>query len=732
MSVYNFREGPSYTAATREEMFTAAMDMPMNFGATFWDQAKGGALESFGVGTAIRGAAIPPGETSQLGTMEQISRTAQTIMPGGAIAAIGGAIQRLTSEPSPVLSEDAYKSSPFFRKEVPWDASMTEDRAAALASWHDAKAVRQYFATKRPITAFIGNVAGQAVDPINYIPVVGPTVQAAAAARVGRVIGTAATASADAALNTAIAGIATAGQRAQFGDDVSWQATISEIATAALIGAAFGGIAGGLDARRASRVEAAARERLSTLQTTQEARIALNEGIDALAKGEDINLSPNATAGIDRVSARQAVALPVELPSAPLTAQNVGVQLNSQLSFQSIPDDIIAERVVPVRDLIRDGDQQTSPFILPDGRIVSTFGDHLDFVERLGETRIAEAQMKYGIVRFHYGDGADGRVLDFSVAEGQEMTPKQAAVVQRVANARSRGQLANTRIIMETYSPESGALVATKQVARIDELLPRAAIEPAEVSRDAFRFSTPVTERPEFQKWFEGSQAIDDSGSPIVLYHGGKSNIESFRPNDSGLIYMTSDPELASDYAVARSANGSVYPVYASVKNPLVVDRALDLTSQKMLVARAREEGRDGIILKNADDSITGMTQRGTSTVVIAFEPSQIKSRFNVGAFSRADPRIIDTSPPRPEPIPAGRAEAEKTLTRPDDYAALKAQYRVDPETGDFLESAEIDQLRAEGRLTDEDIAALDAAQAELDNGTAYGDALKAAVACII
>jgi GNAT superfamily N-acetyltransferase len=56
-----------------------------------------------------------------------------------------------------------------------------------------------------------------------------------------------------------------------------------------------------------------AEQRLSTLRTTQEARIALNEGIDAVVRGEDVNLSPNSTDPLARVandvatpSARQA------------------------------------------------------------------------------------------------------------------------------------------------------------------------------------------------------------------------------------------------------------------------------------------------------------------------------------------------------------------------------------------------------------------------------------------
>jgi hypothetical protein len=193
------------------------------------------------------------------------------------------------------LTEDQYKASAFFRKDIPYDPGMTSARAEALASMNDAQKVREFYAQKRPFSAFLGNMAGQALDPINYVPVAGEAVKAAALARMGGIAGHALVGALDAAGNTAIFGVGTSGMRAQFGDDVSWEALTSQIATAALIGTAFGGLAGavgrGVDARARSEAE----QRLATLKTTQEARIALNEGIDALVRGEDIKLSPNST-----------------------------------------------------------------------------------------------------------------------------------------------------------------------------------------------------------------------------------------------------------------------------------------------------------------------------------------------------------------------------------------------------------------------------------------------------
>lgn len=285
-SIFGFRGGPTYRPSTAQDMWAQAMEQPMSASSTFWDQAKGGVLESFGLGTAIRTLSLPPAvSTPRRGReTDQEYQARQDRVKG--------------------ISEDDYKSSPYFREGVPWDAGMTEDRAAALATMYDTKKVRDYFAEKRPITSFFGGLAGQAIDPINYIPVAGPTVKAAAMARMGLVKGIAATAALDAAANTAIAGIATRETRRGFGDDVSWQMMVSEIATAALLGTAFGTVGGVLERMaglRADAMRSQAEVKVQTLKATQEARIALNEAIGGLANDGEVRLSPNAVAPVERI-----------------------------------------------------------------------------------------------------------------------------------------------------------------------------------------------------------------------------------------------------------------------------------------------------------------------------------------------------------------------------------------------------------------------------------------------
>lgn len=576
--------GPTYRGATRQEMFEAAMEQPLSITSTLLDQAKGGVLESFGLGTGIREAQLPeeapvvPGITADPGERDFLKSRRETPQELGARRQSMGA-----------YDEDQYKASPYFRKDIPYDPGMTEQRAAALASMNDAKKVREHYAQKRPISAFIGNLAGQAFDPINYVPVAGPLVKAAAVAKAGRIGGGAIHAGLDAAANTAAFGIATSGERAKFGDDVSWQSTVSQIATAALIGSAFGAIGGAVgrrvDARRVSEAES----RLSTLKTTMESRLVLNEGIDAMAHGEDIRLSPNSTEPMARVA---------------------------------------------------------------------------------GEVRAADA------------------------------------------------------------------------------------------------VALPAVETPEFKSWFGDSKVVDDAGKPLVVYHGTGASFDAFDPSvvgqstDAGKLglgfYFSARPDIASFYAerskVSRDAGPNVMPVYLSMKKPLTFDAAekgdiwTKLRSQSKewgieldpvkeaegntpndawahaFTAAAKEHGYDGVQLKFPDGGHE----------LVAFEPTQIKSRFNRGAFDKNSPSIIDTTAARPDPLPDGLKQAEASIAKPDDAKALAAQYRVDPQTGSFAEESEVAQLAAEGRLTEEDALTMAQAQSDFETGSAYAEALRSVAACLI
>jgi len=539
-SIYGFWQGPTYRPSTRDELFGAALEQPMSLGATFWDQAKGGVLESFGLGTTIREMTLPPSAPGRwYGDTDQ-----------------SYADRRKDYK---TITEEEYKASPYFRDNVPWDNGMTEDRAAALATMNDAKRVRQYFAEKRPITSFFGNLAGQATDPINYIPVAGPTVKAAAVARMGVVKGIAATAALDAAANTAIAGLATRETRRSFGDDVSWQMMVSEIATAALLGTAFGTVGGVLQRRaglRADALRSEAEVKVNTLRATQEARIALNEAIGGLANDGEVRLSPNGVAPIERVANEVEGPALRDVPVLP-TEEDVTIAgsdiFNEPPQFRSLRDD-------------------------PDARGVTT-------------------------------------------------------------------DLSAVKVKDEIFTGETHDEAVRSAIARFDE---------------------PTVEK-----------AID------------------------------ADPEGALGHVERR-------PVL------LPHDSSLNRTASWVI----RDKATKTAVMETFNPKLA---ERVNTAKYEAVPIGQY-----LGEINGQPKRAVDASPARPEPPPAGRAEAEAKVAKPENYKALADQYRVDPEAGTFPEEAELRQLAQAGRLSDVDMAVLDDADAAFQDGAAYGKALESVVNCLV
>jgi hypothetical protein len=299
---------PAAPVLSQDAFMRSAMEQPLSPMATFFEGVQGGALESYGLGTVIREfgnaplADVPENQPASL-LGQAADMAVNAFPPVMAYKAYKKGFQSLAGldQETPVLDKAAYERSPYSRPNIPWEPGMTEARAASLATWNDAKQVRDFYREKRPIASFLGAFGGQALDPINYIPVGGEFL----AARTGLgVIGKAALGSSvEAAVNTAVAGVATSGTRASFGDDTSWQAMVSDIAVAGLIGAGFGTIGGAFARRGGARAEAEAAARLGTLKRTQEARVALNEAIDGLINDGEVHLSPNGLAAVDNAAA---------------------------------------------------------------------------------------------------------------------------------------------------------------------------------------------------------------------------------------------------------------------------------------------------------------------------------------------------------------------------------------------------------------------------------------------
>lgn len=198
-----------------------------------------------------------------------------------------------------------------------------------------------------------------------------------------------------------------------------------------------------------------------------------------------------------------------------------------------------------------------------------------------------------------------------------------------------------------------------------------------------------------FQRWFQQSQAVDEEGKPLQLYHGTKADfdrfdnsyLESATPSVASAIghFFTNSPSVADRFAGAslmqqvmgKTQPGNTVPVNLRLQNPVVFEssfsdpqytqaqndkrykdayRALHKQlgmdnpglnqSFEAQVERARrwrdamiEKGHDGVILRNTirdseSDSLP-------SDHYIIFDPNQAKSIYNRGTYSLEDDDLL-------------------------------------------------------------------------------------------
>ena len=188
-----------------------------------------------------------------------------------------------------------------------------------------------------------------------------------------------------------------------------------------------------------------------------------------------------------------------------------------------------------------------------------------------------------------------------------------------------------------------------------------------------------------FNRWFKGSQVVDENGQPLKLYHGTSSKFDKFK---KGNIFFVNNKGIAEQYGSEDAVEA-----YLNMKNPYVIDaygqsfdeiynaagrkkayKDLTETDYKKLadtffdgdikeakewypqneqgevnLARAygdkarstnewadwaKKQGYDGVIIKDVNDTPDISNTRATDYIV--FEPNQIKSVNNSGAWSNS------------------------------------------------------------------------------------------------
>ncbi|MGJ7523327.1 hypothetical protein ACSFA0_22790 [Variovorax sp. LT1P1] len=186
-------------------------------------------------------------------------------------------------------------------------------------------------------------------------------------------------------------------------------------------------------------------------------------------------------------------------------------------------------------------------------------------------------------------------------------------------------------------------------------------------------FTRPQVESASFKAWFGDSKVVDLQGRPLIAFHGGAAEIDSFRthfdtsapsknPNWAGQMgAWFAAPSTWADYEIGgaestadsfaeqasrRTGEGAViYPVYLSIAAPAEFEGHDDFTEQLVdaggVIAfrRALEnQGYDGVSIQACMSDTNDLR-----TDWIAFHAWQAKSATgNAGAFCRDDPDMCD------------------------------------------------------------------------------------------
>lgn len=159
------------------------------------------------------------------------------------------------------------------------------------------------------------------------------------------------------------------------------------------------------------------------------------------------------------------------------------------------------------------------------------------------------------------------------------------------------------------------------------------------------------TESPFFRKWFGDSKVVDESGKPLVAYHGTTADFKAFSndflgentgsPDWGEGFYFSDKPEVAGSFAGGDGAN--IMPVHLKIKNPAdaavmrrpeVQDALHDdmgFTSVKDVLEKM---GYDGIVIDHPN---------GGGREYVVFNPEQVKSATgNRGTFDARSPNILE------------------------------------------------------------------------------------------
>lgn len=152
--------------------------------------------------------------------------------------------------------------------------------------------------------------------------------------------------------------------------------------------------------------------------------------------------------------------------------------------------------------------------------------------------------------------------LDRYTADG---VPKDRAQVMAAADTMAELQDERREFMAMLRQQHPDLFVVTNAIPEDQDVDPDA----PDIKRSAAR---EITDTPEFKRWFGDSKVVDEDGSPLVVYHGARTDFSVFDTDPWKSFGAHFGPiEQAGQFA--SDSGGRVMPVYLSIQKPLrIVD----------------------------------------------------------------------------------------------------------------------------------------------------------------
>ncbi|MGJ7523817.1 hypothetical protein ACSFA0_25300 [Variovorax sp. LT1P1] len=171
-----------------------------------------------------------------------------------------------------------------------------------------------------------------------------------------------------------------------------------------------------------------------------------------------------------------------------------------------------------------------------------------------------------------------------------------------------------------------------------------------------------------FEQWFARSAVVDESGMPLVVFHGTKAHFDTFRTP----AWFTPDRQTAELFAMAPkddgpddglTADSKIIEVHLSLQNPIRTDDwqvTESHASKRPWVNQQIKAGFDGVIFTSDEGEVE----------YIVFNSSQIRTVESTLA--------LEAGAERPSHLAAKAREALRCIQRAE--TPLAGSVKVAPE----------------------------------------------------